>query len=98
MTEEKIKRGRGRPPKVKDVEEEIVVEEVVQELHPVRHVVRAISQLGLDDPDGVYFSVNSVETTLAGYYAQGYILFDTHYVGNIPEGQSIVIAYILVLE
>ena len=103
------KRGPGRPRKIQNVEEikvvtkEEVIDEgnglglVTQELLPVKHVLRAISQQGITDPDGQYFSVDVVEARLAEYYDQGYKLFDTHYVGNVPEGNSIVVLYILVL-
>ena len=85
------KRGPGRPRKIQDVEETVVTTDLL----PVKHVVRAISQQGIDDPNGLYFSAETVEKRLAEYYNQGYELFATHYVGNVPEGTSIVILYIL---
>lgn len=102
---ENVKRGRGRPRKnPKIVEDAKIMDEgnglgeVVRDLLPIKHVLRAISQQGIDDPNGQYFSVGSVEARLAEYYANGYELFDTHYVGNIPDGNSIVVLYILKLK
>lgn len=96
------KRGPGRPRKIQDEEKTMETVAEVQSvavqtsLSPVRHVVRPISQLGIDDPDGRTFSATTVERTLADYYSQGYELFSTHLLGIEPDVYNVM--YILVLK
>lgn len=93
------KRGRGRPRKIQNTEEiemTNVEPKAISGLLPVRHVVRAISAMGVDDPNGRFFSANSVELTLAQYYADGYELFDTHFLGLEPDIYNVM--YILKLK
>ena len=99
MTEENKKRGPGRPKKEQDVVEEVIRAEEIQQLLPVRHVVRAISKAGITvmaDKGPIQYSVDDVEMTLAEYYKQGYKLLETHYLGMEPHVYNVM--YILVLR
>ena len=99
MTEENKKRGPGRPKKVQDVKEDVIRAEEIQQLLPVRHVVRAISTAGITvmaDKGPVQYSVMDVEITLAEYYRQGYKLLETHFLGMEPHSYNMM--YVLVLQ
>lgn len=103
------KRGPGRPRKIQNVEENVVTQElveeksVVQELLPVRTYMRTLSLLGIDDPEASpgrppqFVSVQTVENDLKKFYDDGYKLLSAEYIGDVQEGTSIRILYILVL-
>jgi len=90
---EKVKRGRGRPRKIQNVEEINVEKTMTEELLPVKLVYRAISKSGFDDEYG--FSTATIENYLASFYPQ-YELFDTHYAGQDPN--ALYMFYVLVLK
>lgn len=91
---EKVKRGRGRPRKIQNVEEINVEKTMTEELLPVKLVYRAISKSGFDDEYG--FSTATIENYIASFYDQGYKLFSTHYAGEDPNALHMM--YILVLN
>lgn len=96
---ETIKRKPGRPKKAQDVEEkEVIRAEEIQQLLPVKHVVRPISMSGITvtaEKGPVQYSVIDVEITLAEYYRQGYKLLETHFLGVEPHAYNMM--YVLVL-
>lgn len=61
-----------------------------QVLVPVKIVVRYISKSGRFDPNSGAWTVEAVEGYLSTFYEQGYELFQTHYLGENPEGLGMV--------
>ena len=62
----------------------------------VKQVVRDISKRNYTDLETGEVSIEFVDNNLNEWYAQGYKLFNTHYLGENPEAFKVL--YILVKE
>ena len=71
---------------------------VLENLVPVRNVIRWISRRGITDGSVGIHSVSDVEDHLAGLYDLGYELMNTHYLGSGEADDAYGIYYILVLK
>lgn len=86
-----------------ELDVDLVESEVLEleNLVPVRNVVRWISRRGVTEQGTNtpgYHSVSDIEEHLAGLYDIGYVLFDTHYLGDNPTDEAYGIMYIMVLK
>lgn len=94
-------RPRGRPRKnpAPVVEKQVKIEneeiQIMSELPAVKQMIRNISRQNVTDLETGVDSVLDVDAELNEYYAKGYKLFDTHYLGEVPEAYMVM--YILVL-
>lgn len=59
----------------------------------VKQVIRYISRTG-GDPQSGHYSVFDVDAYLSEWVEKGYELFNTHYLGENPEGFGVL--YVLV--
>ena len=62
----------------------------------VHQLVRDISKKNYTNPETGEVSIAFVDENLNEWYAKGYKLFNTHYLGEIPEAFKVL--YILVKE
>lgn len=88
--------------KVKDVKDEQEVESevvrakvMVEGLPKVKQIIRYISRQYANPQEG-HFSVAEVDAYVGSWIEQGYTLFNTHYLGENPEGFGVL--YVLVAE
>lgn len=65
----------------------------VDGLPDVKQIVRYISK-GMPQPQASYYSVEEVDAYVDSWLKQGYSLFNTHYIGEVPEAFGVL--YILV--
>jgi len=73
--------------------EGVVVEEATSTVLPkVKQIIRYISRQA-PDPQSGHFGVGEIDSYLSGWIGQGYELFNTHYLGENPEGFGVL--YIL---
>ena len=90
MTDEVKKRGPGRPKK------EVVASTKKKEVvfpASVRQIVRFISKKENFGQEASWPAA-SIDEYLASWLNQGYTLFNTHYLGENPEGYGVL--YILI--
>lgn len=78
--------------KTEDVETQ--EEAVVTVGSSVKNVVRWISKQNISNPDLGVWAVSEVDEYLNYLYTMGYHLFNTHYLGENPEGYGVL--YVLV--
>lgn len=84
--------------KVKDVQEQEVVQGskvLVEGLPSVKQIIRYISKQYANPQEG-HFSVAEVDAYVGSWVDQGYMLFNTHYIGEAPEGYGVL--YVLVRQ
>ena len=75
--------------------EAVVAQEIIIEGKPyVKQIVRYLSTSGQYDEGAE--PVWAVDQYLDAWYQQGYVLKDTHYMGQNPEGIGVL--YVLVLK
>lgn len=65
----------------------------VDGLPDVKQIVRYIAK-GTPQPQANFYSVEEVDAYVDSWLKQGYSLFNTHYIGEVPEAFGIL--YILV--
>jgi hypothetical protein len=65
----------------------------VDGLPDVKQIVRYISK-GMPQPQANFYSVEEVDAYVDSWLKQGYSLFNTHYIGEVPEAFGVL--YILV--
>jgi hypothetical protein len=95
--------------KAPEIEEEFEEEELIKEMlenvppvdslySPVKQMVRWLSKNNSEAPDGRYVSVETADLQLGEWYAKGYRLRDTHFLGEIAQGEdaSYGVLYVLV--
>lgn len=91
---EKVKRGRGRPRKIQNVEEINVEKTMTEEKLPVKIIYRALAKNAMMDNEYGFTSA-TVEKYLAGFYPD-YKLLNTHFAGQDPN--AVYMIYVLVLN
>jgi two-component SAPR family response regulator len=68
----------------------------VSGLPRVKQIIRWISKMNYSNPEANFWSVQEVDAYINSWLEQGYALFNTHYIGDNPEGYGVL--YILVLK
>jgi len=83
--------------KDQDEEKEVVVASKVKVdgLPPVKQIIRYISRQA-PNPLQEHYSVGEIDSYVGSWIEQGYKLFNTHYIGENPEGFGVL--YILVRQ
>lgn len=77
------------------VPEGVELGETKASLPAVKQVIRYVSR-GAPNPEARHYSVDEVDEYLGFWISQGYKLFNTHYLGENPEGFGVL--YILVMQ
>jgi len=70
-------------------------EVLVDGLPNVKQIIRYISKQYANPMEG-HYSVGEVDLYVSSWIDKGYKLFDTHYIGEVPEGYGVL--YILVRQ
>ena len=80
MSEEVVKRGRGRPPK-NSLVEIIRKDETMVECKEILHKVFTITRFGKPNPGINLFDARDVERQLNAFFAEGWKLFSVSFTG-----------------
>ena len=70
-----------------DMIKEVVAE--AAEMPYVKQIIRYISRTA-GDPQANHWSVQEIDAYLDAWYQQGYKLYNTHYLGENPEGFGVL--------